>query len=220
MVVPFFVSLCVAFEAPSYTPICSGWPTNSSRAACAGLARQTLGGSVGRRGCLALDAKVLTPKFGQLGTHISGSQHLEAVPAASLRGRPGNTGNSQNACEEPALGPETTHVNTNRFSRRTPRAASRFAKRLLSGLAAVAVAVGISFSAAVPSHAGVDGMTNNWSNWWTAHAEIWVYNHSMGYQSRARLGDNWSIGARSNVYSRAHVEGYSWTHNAFQVRVW
>lgn len=92
--------------------------------------------------------------------------------------------------------------------------------RLKSGLAVMAVAGGIAFSTAAPSAAALDGMTNNHSNWWTAHAEIWIFNKSMGYQSQARLGDHWNFGRRSNEYSRAHVDGFNWTHNAFQIRVW
>jgi hypothetical protein len=42
----------------------------------------------------------------------------------------------------------------------------------------------------------------------------------MGYQSVARLGNTWSFGAASSWYSVAHVDGYSWTHNAYQNRVW
>lgn len=118
------------------------------------------------------------------------------------------------------MGTETKPDNATGPSRETPSADSRFAKWLFSGLTAGAVAGGIAFSAAVPSHAAVDGMTNNWSNWWTAHAEVWVYNKSMGYQSVARLGNTWSFGVASSRYSRAHVDGYSWTHNAYQNRVW
>lgn len=95
---------------------------------------------------------------------------------------------------------------------------SHFLKKAASGVAAVAVASGIALAAAAPSSAAVDGMTNNWSNWWDAHAEIEIYNHSMGYQSVARLGNTWNYGARSYYYSVAHVSGYSWTHEAYQIR--
>ncbi|WP_225495525.1 hypothetical protein [Arthrobacter sp. M4] len=63
-------------------------------------------------------------------------------------------------------------------------------------------------------------MTNNWSNWWDANAQVWVYNPSMGYQSFARIGDTWGVGARSNSYSGARAHGFSWTHNAYQNRIW
>ncbi|MEZ2390554.1 hypothetical protein AB6813_13585 [bacterium RCC_150] len=62
-------------------------------------------------------------------------------------------------------------------------------------------------------------MTNNWSNWWAANAQIWNYNSSMWHQSRARLGDSWNFGAITNGYSGARVDGFNWTHEAFQVRI-
>ncbi|MCA4134904.1 hypothetical protein [Arthrobacter sp. M4] len=91
-------------------------------------------------------------------------------------------------------------------------------RRVRTVVAAMAVAGGIAFSTAVPSAAALDAMTNNWSNWWTAHAEIWIYNKGMWLQSQARLGDKWSFGEIRNDYSRARVDDFNWTHNAFQVR--
>lgn len=96
---------------------------------------------------------------------------------------------------------------------------SHLFKKLVSGAAAVAVAGGIVLSAAGPSSAALDGMTNNWSNWWDAHAEIWVFNNSQRMQSVARLGNAWYYGAPSWSYSLGHVSGYSWTHEAYQIRI-
>lgn len=95
--------------------------------------------------------------------------------------------------------------------------ASRLIKKTVSGITAIAFAGGIALTAAAPSSAA-DGMTNNWSNWWAAHAEIEIWNHSNGFQSVARLGNDWRYGARSFYYSVAHVDGYNWTHNAYQIR--
>ncbi|MFE4195856.1 hypothetical protein ACFRJ9_08320 [Paenarthrobacter sp. NPDC056912] len=96
---------------------------------------------------------------------------------------------------------------------------SNLVKKLVSCATVVAVAGGIALSTAGPSSAAVDGMTNNWTNWWTAHAEVWVFNPSQRVRSIAHLGNTWFYGAPSNSYSWAEVTGYSWTHEAYQIRI-
>ncbi len=85
--------------------------------------------------------------------------------------------------------------------------------------AAFGVASGIAFATAVPSSAAIDGMTNNWSNWWDANAQVWVYNPSMAFQSVAAIGNDVRYGAVSNSYSAATARGFSWTHYAYQNRL-
>lgn len=96
---------------------------------------------------------------------------------------------------------------------------SQLFKKAISGVSVVALASGIALTAALPSSAAVDGVTYNWSDWWNAHAEIDIYNPAYRIQSVARLGDAWVYGAPSSYYSVAHVSGYSWTHNAYQIRI-
>jgi hypothetical protein len=98
------------------------------------------------------------------------------------------------------------------------RPASRGRKKGAAMLAAMAVAGGIMLSTAVPSEAGIDSITKNWSNWWQASANVWVYNSGMVFQSVARVGDSWSYGWISNQQSHAKADGFSWTHSAHQIR--
>lgn len=96
---------------------------------------------------------------------------------------------------------------------------SHLIKNIVSGATAVAIAGGIALSAAGPSSAAVSGITNNWSDWWNAHAEVEIFNNSQRLQSVAHLGNTWYYGAPSWSYSVGHVSGYSWTHEAYQIRI-
>jgi len=96
---------------------------------------------------------------------------------------------------------------------------ANLAKKIVSGASVVAIASGIALSSALPSSAAVDGITNNWSNWWDAHAEVEIFNYAQRLQSVAHLGNYWYYGAPSWTYSVGHVSGYSWTHEAYQIRI-
>ncbi|MFJ4027184.1 hypothetical protein ACIPWF_08170 [Paenarthrobacter sp. NPDC089989] len=95
---------------------------------------------------------------------------------------------------------------------------SRVFKKAVSGASVAVLAGGIALSAAMPSSAAIDGMTNNYSSWWVAHAQVWIFNSSSRLQSVAHLGNVWYYGPPSWSESRAHVDGYSWTHEAYQIR--
>ncbi|MDQ4501623.1 hypothetical protein [Sinomonas sp. ASV322] len=91
--------------------------------------------------------------------------------------------------------------------------------RLAKVLAAGALSAGLLTAVPTASHAAVDGMYwnwSNWSNWWEAHAEISIYNPSICRQSVARLGDDRRFGEPSRRYSLAQVNGFNFTHEAFQ----
>lgn len=79
-----------------------------------------------------------------------------------------------------------------------------------------ALSTGLLVAVPAASHAAVNASTYNWTDWTTAHAEIWIYNSAFCHQSVAQMGSRVVMGQPSWSHSAAHVVGFSSTRSAYQ----